>query len=103
MDEKKPTGRNEPQSYGSGEDWVEGDTGQTVEQTPSRTSRHDEPFYESRHSADEASASEAPAETVAESSGGRDTAATPVLGSGGKKVSESNQTRQTFFRDRDYR
>jgi hypothetical protein len=55
----KPT-NTEPQSYGSGADWVTGKTGQTVEDTPHKSDRHDEAFYESRHDAP-TKTSEAPA------------------------------------------
>lgn len=39
----------EPQSYGSEKDWLTGKTGQTVDNTPEKTSRTDEEFYRSRH------------------------------------------------------
>lgn len=38
----------EPQSYGSQADWLTGRTGQTVDGTPEKASRHDEEFYKSK-------------------------------------------------------
>lgn len=90
----------EPQSYGSEKDWVEGKTGQTVENTPSRVSRHDEAHYEDRHDP-------GPTETH-EPAMERDTSSMPsggeVVGEGGKKIAESNERRknQGYFRERDY-
>ena len=93
----------EPQSYGSKEDWVEGTTPQTVGRTVHKESRHDEAFYRSELDADPETAEEAPAVTRMEQPRPvRDTARTPVVGEGGKKVPESNETRQSFFRKRDY-
>lgn len=40
---------NEPQSYGSNKDWLTGNTGETVDDTPAKGSRTDEEFYQSRH------------------------------------------------------
>ena len=99
-DEKKDAGRaREPQSYGSEKDWLEGKTDQTVENTPSRTSRHDESFYDNRHEDEPTDAApdsgkERPARAL-------DTSSVPLVRSG-KKVAESNETRQSFFRSRDY-
>lgn len=42
----------EPQSYGSEKDWLTGDTGQTVDDTPQKVEREDEHFYHS-HREDE--------------------------------------------------
>jgi hypothetical protein len=39
----------EPQSYGGQADWLTGRTGQSVDQTPEKTTRTDEEFYRSRH------------------------------------------------------
>ena len=102
-DDKKPQKVDTPQSYGSDKDWLQGTTAQTVENTPSRTSRHDEPFYDSRHDAEESSATEATAEPgVRSAQGGNPARATGPTTSGGKKVPESNATRQSYFRNRDY-
>ena len=48
MADKKKDG-SEPQSYGSNKDWLTGKTGETVDETPAKSSRTDEEFYESRH------------------------------------------------------
>jgi hypothetical protein len=102
-DQKKPSRTDEPQSYGSDRDWLEGTTAQTVENTPSRTSRHDEPFYDSSHDAHDASAAQGPADPGTREGTGR--GARGAVGPeslGGKKVAESNATRQSYFRNRDY-
>ena len=99
-DEKKGTGRaREPQSYGSEKDWLEGKTDQTVENTPSRTSRHDESFYDNRHEEDPTGAVPDAGKEKARPS--LDSSSVPLVRSG-KKVAESNETRQSFFRSRDY-
>lgn len=99
------TKRSEPQSYGSEQGWLEGRTGQTVEDTPSRASRHDEDQYESRHS-DEPTVAQAPedAEMRPEYLGAADTSAVPTVNEVVTKIStSSNDRRKSFFRDRDYR
>lgn len=50
MASKKPIKpeENEPQSYGGQDGWLTGKTGQTVDDTPQKSSRTDEGFYESR-------------------------------------------------------
>ena len=100
MSERENKGGKEPQSYGSDKGWLEGKTGQTVENTPGRTSRHDEEHYEDRHD-------RGPTETPdpgAESDPARSTRGAEVLGTGGHKLAESNQRRRNegFFRKRDY-
>ncbi|HSN68064.1 MAG TPA: hypothetical protein VLV48_02400 [Thermoanaerobaculia bacterium] len=101
-DSKRPHA-DTPQSYGSDRDWLEGTTAQTVENTPSRTTRHDESFYDSRHESTESSATEAPAAPgVQAAQGGNPARATGPATTGGKKVPESNATRQSYFRNRDY-
>lgn len=40
---------NEPQSYGSGEDWVTGDTGEEVNPPQSAPAPEHQEFYQSRH------------------------------------------------------
>lgn len=93
----------EPQSYGSKEDWVEGTTAQTVGRRPEKESRPDDAFYRSELDADPEAAQESPALTgMEEPRSVTDTAKTPVVGKGGKKVAESNETRQSYFRKRDY-
>lgn len=100
-DEENP--EVEPQSYGSKEDWVEGTTPQTVARTPQKESRHDEAFYRSERDADSVAAKESPAVTrLQEPHPVADTAKTPVVREGGKKLPESNEARQSYFRKRDY-
>lgn len=43
---------NEPQSYGSGEDWVTGETGEEVNDQKSRPPAEHKQFYDSRHDSD---------------------------------------------------
>ena len=98
-----PKGGASPQSYGSDRDGLRGTTGQTVEETPHRTSRHDEAFYEPSLDANRASASEAPARQNADPRPNRSPSrATGPDSLGGKKVPESNETRQSYFKRRDY-
>jgi hypothetical protein len=47
-----PSDGNEPQSYGSGEDWVTGDTGEEVNQQKSSPPPEHQEFYKSRHDSD---------------------------------------------------
>jgi hypothetical protein len=101
--ETRRTKGTEPQSYGSERDWLYGTTGQTVEGTPHRTSRQDEAFYDPSHDAKELSASEAPALQSADPApAARSGRATGPASRGGKKIAESNSTRQTYFKKRDY-
>ncbi|MGH9459312.1 MAG: hypothetical protein ACRD2J_16880 [Thermoanaerobaculia bacterium] len=96
---KESKERDEPQSYGSGGDWVTGKTGQTVEGTLDE-SRPDEAFYDS--SLDAASRSEAPASPGTPPSGGTLRERGEGAPESGRKIAESNETRQSFFRERDY-
>jgi hypothetical protein len=43
---------NEPQSYGSGEDWVSGETGEEVNPPKSAPAPEHQDFYKSRHDSD---------------------------------------------------
>jgi hypothetical protein len=100
MDESENKGGKEPQSYGSDKGWLEGKTGQTVENTPGRTSRHDEEHYEDRHDP-------GPTKTPdpgAEADSARSSRGAEVVGTGGRKIAESNERRRDdgFFRKRDY-
>lgn len=100
MSKPEDKSKAEPQSYGSKEDWLEGTTGQTVQNTPARTSRHDEEHYENRHD-------RGPTETPdpgTEADSARSTRGAEVVGTGGRKIAESNQRRRNdgFFRQRDY-
>lgn len=97
----------EPQSYGSEKDWLTGNTGQTVENTPNRTSRHDEQFYDSKHESEESPSpqggtpspdrhDDAPRQAADKSS-------TPVTGTGTTKVSDAAAgDRKSYFKKRDY-
>jgi hypothetical protein len=99
----------EPQSYGSNGDWLSGKTGQTVEETPQRTDRHDERFYESRHEIDpdsskggevnEVQAAESDSDAPLQSK----TSGSPATESAGIGVSGDSDQRKSFFRDRDYK
>ncbi|MFN2442331.1 MAG: hypothetical protein ABR517_06565 [Thermoanaerobaculia bacterium] len=101
MSKPEDKGKTEPQSYGSNEDWLEGTTDQTVENTPARTSRHDEEHYENRH---DRGPTETPDPGADEANSARSTRGAEVVGTGGRKIAESNQRRRNdgFFRQRDY-
>jgi hypothetical protein len=47
-----PSDGNEPQSYGSGEDWVTGETGEEVNPQKSTPPPEHQEFYKSRHDSD---------------------------------------------------
>ena len=90
----------EPQSYGSESDWLTGKTGQTVDDTPGRVSRHDEEFYESR--------TDQTGDTPAASSGNTEPsdAASPARTSDSPSTTtgaaDSVEERDSFFKKRDY-
>ncbi|HKO58350.1 MAG TPA: hypothetical protein VJ276_20970 [Thermoanaerobaculia bacterium] len=48
-----PRDENEPQSYGSGPEWVEGDVGQTVNRQKGNPNSQHSDFYESRRDSEE--------------------------------------------------
>lgn len=97
------TKRSEPQSYGSEQGWLEGRTGQTVEDTPSRVSRHDEEQYENRHS-DEPTVAQAPEDAEVRPEYLSGTASSQGPAEVVTKVSPfSSERRKSFFRDRDYK
>lgn len=93
----------EPQSYGSNREWVSWKTSQTVDDTPAKISRADEPFYESRHGASTRGSDDiSPAHYSFESDPvARDTSAVEITGTGMTKTHEG--TRHSFFKDRDYK
>jgi hypothetical protein len=97
--------KNEPQSYGSQDDWLTGKTGQKVNDPKSTPQPEHQVFYENLHE-DEASGSE----------GGKlspvQLAENPQTGKGGsgtdtptQKVpdKEGGAKRGSFFKDRDYK
>lgn len=99
---------NEPQSYGSSAEWLTGRTGQTVEGTPQRATRHDEAFYEDRHQ---------PARTDQADAGGKvsevqlaesDSVPLPArsataTGSATRHADAGAEQRKSYWRDRDYK
>lgn len=93
----------EPQSYGSNREWVSGKTGQTVDDTPEKISRVDEPFYESRHEVNAKGSDQAPSGHYSFESDpvAADTSAVEITGTGKTKTHEG--TRHSFFKDRDYK
>jgi hypothetical protein len=106
LEEPMPQSK-EPQSYGSGPDWVTGRTGQTVEDTPHRTSRHDEEFYEDRHLDDRSPGARGGLPNEVQRSEGvdfpqPDRSETPTEGTGTTKVSDNSDQRTSWFRERDY-
>lgn len=105
MDEKK----KEPQSYGSGEQWVRGDTGQTVNRLKGTPNSQNADFYASRHEQDDQSTPRTAPEP-AENDGGADFGAREREGSGSaqnpvQKVTakDSGAKRESYWKERDYK
>jgi len=93
------TDKKEPQSYGSGEDWVAGDTGQTVNRQKGAPDPESADFYASRH---DQSPGTAPAEAVERPqpegpAGGAHDAVHNV------NAHESGAKRQSYWKERDYK
>lgn len=109
MDERnrKTTG-NEPQSYGSQEEWLRGRTGQTVNGTANTARRHDEEFYENHRDSEQSAPAQggltSPVQLreAAAQPQGSDTDATEVTGTPTQKVSDGSEGRGSFFKNRDY-
>lgn len=110
MDERNQskTSGNEPQSYGSQEEWLRGRTGQTVNETPNTARRHDEAFYDDQRDGEQ---SEAPQggltspiqrREAAAQPGRRDDASVEVTGTPIQKISEMSDERRSYWKDRDY-
>ncbi|HEV7920529.1 MAG TPA: hypothetical protein VGR02_07045 [Thermoanaerobaculia bacterium] len=106
-----PQDRNEPQSYGSGTEWVEGDVGQTVNRQKGKPNSQHADFYESRrdgegsapHQGGHVSEQQA-AESVRPSpptggatGGGEDVAEPPKV-----RTEEGGARRESYFKKRDY-
>lgn len=92
----------EPQSYGSESDWLTGKTGQTVENTPERTSRHDEDFYDSRNR-HEGETPAADPEVTSDPVGGSSPVRTSDSPSTTTRAGDAVEERDSFFKDRDYK
>lgn len=90
----------EPQSYGSESDWLTGKTGQTVDETPGRESRHDEEFYESRH--EQEGESPAAGGDVTDTERGVSPARTSDSPSTTTRAGDTVEERDSFFKERDY-
>jgi len=90
--------KKEPQSYGSGEEWVTGDTGQTVNRLKGPPNSQHSDFYASRHDQQPGTT---PAEAVE-----REQPEGPATGAHDpvQKVTdkEGGAKRHSFFKDRDY-
>ena len=103
-----PEGKGqEPQSYGSQAEWVEGDTGQTVNDTDRKTAREQESFYGAHAENEISEVSQPPSPEVLEDSTNTLQAArpgsAPVVGAALKKVSMAlENSRQSYFKNRDY-
>lgn len=101
-DSKRP---KEPQSYGSEADWLSGKTGETVQNTPNRVSRHDEEFYEDRHQSKESEAPDGgmqtPKRADLKNAPAADQSKTEITGTATTKVSDASD-RKSFFKKRDY-
>jgi hypothetical protein len=100
-----PEDKKEPQSYGSGREWVEGDVGQTVNRQKGNPSSQHADFYESRHDGERSGphqGGDVPDYQAAES-------VRPSPPVGHEDVSErkvktdaGGARRDSFFRKRDY-
>lgn len=102
-----PQDKKEPQSYGSGQEWVEGDVGQTVNRQKGNANSQHADFYESRrdsegsgpHQGGHVSELQA-AEGVRPSpptGGEEDVAQAPKV-----RTAEGGARRDSFFKKRDY-
>lgn len=100
-----PGDTKEPQSYGSGSDWVTGRTGERVNDPKSEPPPQHSDFYDERRESEESAphqggkvsyqAAEAEAQPSGHATETHDTATKVAARSGGAK-------RDSFFRKRDY-
>lgn len=92
----------EPQSYGSEKDWLTGRTGETVDRTPEKTSRHDEEFYDGDRDREDSPGTKG-GTTPSVSDASHTSTRADVTGSAPKKVSlRAAGERQSYFKKRDY-
>ncbi|HEU4889439.1 MAG TPA: hypothetical protein VFV49_16260 [Thermoanaerobaculia bacterium] len=102
-----PSDGNEPQSYGSGEDWVTGETGEEVNPPKSSPAPEHQEFYKSRHDS-EGSAPHQGGHTsdvqLAECASGGDAEADGAGKQPATKVTskDGGAKHDSFFRKRDY-
>jgi hypothetical protein len=94
---------NEPQSYGSQDDWTSGKTGQSVNDPKSEPTPEHADFYESKVEADTEGGSVSPVQLA-------DTEGAHVIQHGSDDAAVQRVTgvptgakREGFFKDRDYR
>ena len=91
--------KKEPQSYGSGEDWVTGDTGQNVNRPKGTPDAEHSDFYASRHDQQpETTPAEAPPQE--QPAGPAGAAHDPVQKAPAR---EGGAKRQSYWKDRDYK
>ena len=96
--------KNEPQSYGSDQEWLTGDTGQTVNRLKGPPNSQNADFYASRNHEESAPEQGGSASTdfrdQAERTASGDDAQGPV-----QKVTAKEQgaKRRSFWKDRDYK
>lgn len=103
-----PGETKEPQSYGSGPDWVTGKTGQKVHDQKSEPPAEHREFYDNRHESEETSAVQGGLPSAQQEA---ESAAQPQAASGAQdqhtpatKVSakDGGAKRDSYFRKRDY-
>jgi hypothetical protein len=98
--------KKEPQSYGSGEDWVTGDTGQTVNRLKGGPSSPDADFYASRHDQQPGTTPAEAVESEQPDGGLKPAAPRPASGAHDSvhnvTAKESGAKRQSYWKDRDY-
>lgn len=109
MDDRKrkaPAGP-EPQSYGSQQDWVRGETGQSVNDTQNSARRHDEEFYDDHRETEESRSPRGGLTSPLQredplQAAGVDSASAEVVGTPIQKISERSDERHSYWKDRDY-
>jgi hypothetical protein len=100
-DEKK----NEPQSYGSQAEWVQGDVGEEVNRLKGNTNSQHSDFYESRRESEESAPDQGGRVSPEQIDENRQPAGRAVeAGEPGRKLSsqESGAKRDSWFKKRDY-
>jgi hypothetical protein len=90
----------EPQSYGSGGDWVTGDVGEEVNRLKGHPNSQHGDFYESRHDS-ERSAPEQGGKVSPQPAASDDAGSAAPVNKGTKAMGGAK--RGGFFRDRDYK
>jgi len=99
-----PRDEREPQSYGSGSDWVSGRTGQEVNRQKGAPAPEHREFYDERRESEESAPDQGGRTTDVQAASNLDPSAQSHDASGLTKVTarETGAKRGSFFRKRDY-